>query len=158
MRKQQVLTVLALAGWVIACSSSVVRALEIKNPHPGQTFRYTLPGNQTETVLISSDNVFLDCGGASITNPRRDYSGIGIAVLNAKNVTIANCHVSGFDVGIVIEDSPHSTASSKVVNNKLFDNLLGLYIVDNSVPVHVLYNRIYHNSGVRTHFPKWPLI
>src|SRR5438132_14307230 len=131
MRRQQLLTVLALAGWAVACSSSVVRALEITNPNPNKRFFYTLTQNLTETVWIQSDNVYLNCNGHSITKPGAKYYGTGIAVLNAKNVTIAHCHVSGWLTGIGIERSPDSL----VLSNELFDNLSGLEIVDHSAPI-----------------------
>jgi Right handed beta helix region len=143
MRKQQLLTVLALAGWAVACSSSVVRALEITNPNPNKRFFYTLTQNLTETVWIQSDNVYLNCNGHSVTNPKPEvkYYGTGIAVLNARYVTIAHCHVSGWFTGIGIERSPDSL----VLSNELFDNGFGLDIVDHSAPISVLYNRIRDN-------------
>jgi parallel beta-helix repeat protein len=141
MRKQQLLTVLALIGWAVACSSSVVRALEIPNPNPLKHVYYKLTQDLTETVWIQSDNVHLNCDGHSITNPGDKYYGVGIAVLNAKNVTIAGCHISGWLTGISIERSPNS----QVVSNELFDNGSGLKITDNSAPVRILYNRIRNN-------------
>jgi parallel beta-helix repeat protein len=143
MRKQQLLTVLALAGWAMACSSSVVGALEITNPNPHKHFYFTLRENLTETVFIQSDNVHLNCNGHSITEPRHDFSGIGIAVLNAKNVTIANCHISGWLIGINIERSPNS----QVVSNELSNNGSGLSITDQSAPVRILRNEIRHNHA-----------
>ena len=97
--------------------------------NPNKHYYHTLTQDLTETVWIQSDNVHLNCNGHSITKPGERYYGVGIAVLNAKNVTITNCHISGWSTGVGTARSPNS----QVVSNELFfDNISGLDIEDNS--------------------------
>jgi parallel beta-helix repeat protein len=160
MRKQQFLTVLALAGWAVACSSAVVWAgdchldetqtsLRIFNLTPSQLCRITLSRNLRKSVDIWSSNVYLNCDGASITNPQREdlgafrvpYGSSGIDVLNSSNVTISKCHISGFTAGIVFDGSPNG----QVVGSELHNNSTGLVVIGRSAPSQILYNRIHDN-------------
>ncbi|TSC75925.1 MAG: Uncharacterized protein G01um101430_95 [Parcubacteria group bacterium Gr01-1014_30] len=74
----------------------------------------------TESVEISASNVTLDCAGHRITG---SGTGFGIYLNNKVGVTIKNCEVSSFSIGI------ESYQSSEVTfeNNDLFSNAVGLH-------------------------------
>jgi parallel beta-helix repeat protein len=59
----------------------------------------TLPANgqYQQPVVIMADNITLDCNGSTFTG-----TGVGVGILaqNRKNVTIRNCKVRGWDVGM----------------------------------------------------------
>ncbi len=61
----------------------------------------TLPpnGEYRQPVVIMADNLTFDCNGSTFVG-----SGIGVGILaqNRRNVTIRNCKVRGFDVGLYI--------------------------------------------------------
>jgi cysteine-rich repeat protein/parallel beta-helix repeat protein len=53
-------------------------------------------------IIIRAPNTTLDCDGASLSG---QGDGVGIYVQRSDNVTITNCRISNFDVGIFVEDS-----------------------------------------------------
>lgn len=61
----------------------------------------TLPpnGEYRQPIVIMADNVTLDCNGSTFIG---DGTGVGILVQNKKSVTIRNCKVRGFDVGLYV--------------------------------------------------------
>lgn len=61
----------------------------------------TLPpnGEYHQPVVIMADNVTLDCRGSTFIG---DGVGVGILIQNRKGVTIRNCKVRRFDVGMYV--------------------------------------------------------
>lgn len=61
----------------------------------------TLPpnGQYNQPIVIMADNVTLDCNGSTFVG---NGSGVGILIQNHKSVTIRNCKVRGFDVGMYV--------------------------------------------------------
>lgn len=61
----------------------------------------TLPPNAEyhQSVVIDSDNVTFDCKGSTFIG---DGIGVGILAQNKKSVTVRNCNVRGFDVGMYV--------------------------------------------------------
>lgn len=66
-------------------------------------------------ITIKRNGVTLDCNGAELNGDGRGY---GIYVYRARNVTIKNCRVRGFEVGIRLEDAANAALS----NNQLCGN------------------------------------
>src|SRR3990172_9164211 len=61
----------------------------------------TLPpnGEYRQAVVIMADNVTFDCNGSTFIG---DGTGVGMLIQNRKGVTIRNCKVRRFDVGMYV--------------------------------------------------------
>lgn len=61
----------------------------------------TLPpnGEYRQPIVIMADDITLDCNGSVVVG---NGIGVGILVQNRKNVTIRNCRVRGWDVGMYV--------------------------------------------------------
>jgi len=94
--------------------------------------------NGGDCILIYHDNVILDCrrftldGGSAVNS-------IGVKV-TADGVTVKNCMIEDFSIGIKLEDSDGST----VTNNTLTSNALGINLESGSE-----YNAITANTSVK---------
>jgi parallel beta-helix repeat protein len=110
---------------------------------PGE---YRLCGNITsdrtdQCILISSDNVTLDCLDYKIdgdlTSTSIEYAGIKID--NKENITIKNCEIINFSKGI----SGLNLEQSKIENNKIHDcTNLGIFL-QNPNYLTISNNKIY---------------
>ncbi len=82
----------------------------------------TLPpnGEYHQAVVIMADNVTLDCNGSTFIG---DRIGVGILIQGKSGVTIRNCKVRGFDVGMYV------VGGKKFVFEK--NDLSGNYVDDN---------------------------
>lgn len=60
-----------------------------------------LPPNKVyhQAVIIAASNLTLNCNGSTFTG---DGIGVGILIQSKNNVTIRNCNVHGFDVGMYV--------------------------------------------------------
>jgi len=67
------------------------------------------------TIIIKRSGITLNCNGAKITGEGR---GVGIMIFRSNNVSIKNCEVYGYEVGIKGEDSNNVT----LTNNRLCGN------------------------------------
>jgi len=76
-------------------------------------------GLNADCILISHDNVTLDCRGFMINGV--SDTGIGVNVI-ANDVTVKNCTIRNFSIGIKLENSDGST----VTKNTLTLNDLGI--------------------------------
>ncbi len=61
----------------------------------------TLPpnGQYRQAVIILADNITFDCNNSTFTG---DGTGVGILVQGRSGVTVRNCKVHGFDVGLYV--------------------------------------------------------
>jgi parallel beta-helix repeat protein/cysteine-rich repeat protein len=66
------------------------------------------------TITIAKNGVTLDCDGAVIIGEGR---GIGIYVLRSHNVTIKDCELRNYDIGIKIEDARNITLTGNYLCN-----------------------------------------
>lgn len=66
------------------------------------------------TITIARNGVTLDCDGAVLIGEGR---GIGIYVLRSNNVTIRDCEVRNYDIGIRIEDARNVTLEGNYLCN-----------------------------------------
>jgi parallel beta-helix repeat protein len=95
----------------------------------------------SSTALIAGvDDITIDCNGHSIIgNSNGDNTGIEINQLN--NVTVQNCHISGFEKGIYLDKG----GSHQIGNNELFNNYSGIWLAHYSSSPGSQYNNIYNN-------------
>ena len=121
----------------------------------------TLTEDINSSVIISANNITLDCGGHKIIGPGGQNNDTGIYLYGRNNVTVKNCAVEKFGRGIYIEHSVINTfikndisnngagiffmcsSSNKVSENNIFDNAMGLYISNICLASD---NLIYHNN------------
>ncbi len=79
-----------------------------------------------DCILISHSDVTLDCRGFTI-NGVTGTDSVGVRV-TADGVTVKNCIISNFEIGINLEDSDGST----VTKNTLTSNILGIVLESGS--------------------------
>ena len=71
------------------------------------------------TIIIKKSGITLDCNHAKLKGEGR---GVGIMVFRSHNVTIKNCEVYGYEVGIKGEDSNNVTLSgNRLCGNSIAD-------------------------------------
>lgn len=63
-------------------------------------------------IIIKASGVTLDCNGATLMGEGR---GVGIVNFRSNDVTIKNCRVRGYDVGIRIQDASNVTLQGNTV-------------------------------------------
>lgn len=91
----------------------------------------TLPpnGEYHQAVIIAADNVTLDCRASTFIGAG---SGVGILIQNRKGVTIRNCKVRAFDVGMyVVGGSKFAFENNDFSGNYVDDN----YAVEDLRPI-----------------------
>ncbi|MDN5781749.1 MAG: right-handed parallel beta-helix repeat-containing protein [Luteimonas sp.] len=96
-------------------------------------------------ISISANNVVLDCnhfklGGLAAGNGSRT---LGIAAFDRQNITVRNCNIRGFNIGILLSEG----SGHLVEHNRLDNNLItGIYLsaASNSI---VRENRVYDTGG-----------
>jgi len=96
--------------------------------------------------ITESANKIFDCQGNEIKVPQefiRSLSGSnGIYVSRSKNVTIKNCDVSGFWTGILFA----LTNDSKIINNTLSFNGIGISVAGFSYNNTIVNNKCFYNN------------
>ncbi|MDX1406166.1 MAG: right-handed parallel beta-helix repeat-containing protein [Woeseiaceae bacterium] len=100
----------------------------------------TLTENHYGNIVIVEDNVILDCEDFTVQG-QGSGSGVGILLNGRTGVTVTRCVVSGFDEGIVVENSHgnrinvntvrenfasgirlHSSQHNEITRNRVIDN------------------------------------
>ena len=80
-------------------------------------------------IVISGDDFVVDCNGAVLTGLKSD---VGVRVIRATNVTVANCSVVGHGRGFVVQNSSDVLLlDNNLVRNHVGVSLLGVF--DSSV-------------------------
>ena len=83
----------------------------------------TLTEDHNGQIQITADNVTLDCAGYKVIGPAApSESDVGIRVHFVSGVTVRNCDVSGFAVGIIL----WGTDGSTIEGNTTHDNVTGV--------------------------------
>jgi parallel beta-helix repeat protein len=72
-------------------------------------------------ILIKTDNVMLDCNGAIIRGTGLQ-DGQGIIIDHADGVTVKNCNILNYDVGVYVKEGNRNT----IVKNALLKNKIGV--------------------------------
>ncbi|MEM7814974.1 MAG: right-handed parallel beta-helix repeat-containing protein, partial [Candidatus Aenigmatarchaeota archaeon] len=65
--------------------------------------------------VIDSDDVTLDCNGYSIIG---NGSGVGVIAFEATNITVKDCHISNFTIGVAFD-----TVSLSLISNVIIDRV-----------------------------------
>jgi len=76
-------------------------------------------------ILVSGNDFLVDCNTAVIRGVKGS-SNIGLAVKNARNVTIKDCNVVTFENGMLLENVSHS----RIIGNNLLKNSVGIRLFD----------------------------
>ncbi|MCD4704480.1 right-handed parallel beta-helix repeat-containing protein, partial [bacterium] len=76
-------------------------------------------------LTIETDDIILDCNGHSITGDAIGYD-FGVFLDEVEGVTVKNCVISGFKKGISLEKGNNH----QILNNELFDNYGGIWLVE----------------------------
>jgi parallel beta-helix repeat protein len=102
---------------------------------------YNIPDSDDKgVIIIKSDNVVLDCNGATING---DGSGIGIYNNGFDNVILKNCNIKNYEFGIGAVHSSYSTVTS----NNISSNSYGIdmeYSSNNTLNSNNIYgNNLY---------------
>jgi parallel beta-helix repeat protein len=142
--KQQVLAplILTFASLISAPDCHAIRILQ-DNPTGGDCTLVgtwddagktcTLNQDVADTIQIDSSNTVLDCNGHQITyGPEASYAGVALAwVAGLTNVTVKNCDISGFTIGI--DCWPNGAISGfKAISNNVHDSEYGIYVGNSS--------------------------
>ena len=93
----------------------------------------TLTEDLSGRIRIIDDDVTLDCAGFRVVGPG---SGDGITIDNRTNVTVRNCHVSGFDEGIDV----FASTGVRLENNTVTGNSVNGIGVSSSTGGQVVGN------------------
>ena len=101
---------------------------------------YTLIGNVNDSVVVQRANIVLDGVGYTVQGTG---SGTGINVTGVSNVTIMNCIIKSFRVGIYLDVG----ANNGVVENNTIQNLQGA-LGEDAVGVYLKsnYSIIFNNT------------
>jgi parallel beta-helix repeat protein len=122
---------------------------------------YNIPDSDDQgVIIIKSDNVVLDCNGATING---DGSGIGIYNNGFDNVILKNCNIKNYEFGIGTVHSSYNTITSNNISNNSYgidmeyssnntlnsnnihsNSLYGIYMVYSSG--NALNNKIKNNG------------
>ena len=123
----------------------------------------TLSADFTGAIGIAADGVTLDCAGHTVMGPGVGFifhpSGepfvtIGILLEGRTNVTIKNCHVTGFGWGFALDGSDGNTLQGNTADGNIFEGFdlrasNGNTLTDNTAND---INDIAHGSGGGTGF------
>jgi nitrous oxidase accessory protein len=105
-----VLATVALAGMPQAASAADLTI----------TSNTTLTADHRGSIIIGSNGITLDCAGHSITGP--GFAGLDIR--NVTGVTVKNCHISGFDLGVFVYSAPANRLENNVVSGSSHDGIV----------------------------------
>jgi parallel beta-helix repeat protein len=104
----------------------------------------TLIQNHNGEIDIGADNVTLDCAGHSVTG---NGSGTGINVDGRTGVTVRRCHVSGFEIGIVLGSSSFNIIDGNWVHDNVLPGGLSIGILLSGSPDNKISNNVVTGNG-----------
>jgi parallel beta-helix repeat protein len=116
-----VIALLALAPGVIAECEAAFDLMQITKDTTLCNKAYDVPSG----ITIRTDNVVLDCNGAIIRGTAVQ-DGQGIIIDNADSVTVKNCNILNYDVGIYVKDANRNT----IIQNALLKNKIGVRMLN----------------------------
>ena len=91
-------------------------------------------------VTIGADNITLDCSGSTLIGGGQVY---GIYNNDYDNVTIKNCIVKNYSIGIYLESN---SSNNKIINNTVYSNSHAGISLESSPSNYIRDNLIYNNS------------
>jgi hypothetical protein len=86
------------------------------------------PHNYPQGLNITRDNIVLDCMTSVLHGA---YQNAGLVLINRRNVTIKNCQIANYDIGMLISKSSQIT----IINANFIHNKIGLKVIDSSAIV-----------------------
>jgi parallel beta-helix repeat protein len=101
--------------------------------------RYTFMNNITGFIFVQRDNIFIDGNGFWLQG---NGDGYGFDLTSRSNVTITNCTIASFLIGVHV----YFSSDMFLLNNHVKSNVNGLQII-NSNGSYVLDNSFTHNGG-----------
>ncbi len=104
----------------------------------------TLIQNHNGEIDIGADNVILDCAGHSVTGKG---SGTGINVDGRTGVTVRRCHVSGFELGVVLSSSSSNIIDGNWVQENGLPGGLSIGILLTGSPDNKISNNAVTGNG-----------
>ena len=120
------LALLAIAPIKIQSASAVIYLPENCNTYGTwneETKTCVLNQDLDEGVEIKDNDITLDCNGHSITGSSISY-GRGLNLNNKSGVTVANCTIKKFSVGIRL----YLSDNNNLINNTVSNNFEGIYL------------------------------
>lgn len=114
---------LSLIPSVLAVSRSCTTVLD--PPRISQSTRLCANNYARAGISITADNVMLDCGTGVL---KGDFKNAGIIIQNRKNITLKDCQVANYDVGILVKNSN----GVRILNANLIRNMVGIKLIDSS--------------------------
>ena len=121
---------------------------QVPGPATTGTLNITLtpPSSKTTTasIDIGADNITLDCAGHSVTG---NGSGTGINVDGRTGVTVRRCHVSGFEIGIVLSSSSFNIIDGNWVHDNVLPGGLSIGIGLWGSPDNKISNNVVTGNG-----------
>lgn len=108
---------------VIAQNTTCTHTLDL--PRISQNTRLCTDTYDHKGISIVADNVVFDCGFGVL---RGRFQGTGIEIINRKNVTIINCHITQYNAGILVQNSSDIT----IMQTNLMRNNIGVKLLDSA--------------------------
>ncbi len=104
---------------------------------------YFLPGIDISAIIIGADNVVLDCNGASLIGSQDGR--FGIYSYGHDHLTIKNCHIEDYRMGIFLSSGVNSLNYNKIKNNAIFGygggyGIKGMRFVDSEISINHISN------------------
>jgi parallel beta-helix repeat protein len=128
--------------------SSCGQILSVPPSHGGYILNSNLVCNTSNGITITGDNVNLDCQNYKISGPGTLSSGsVGILIDSAQGVTIQNCSVTQFELGMNLI----GTNQTIVQNNGIWETGSGMNLINsnqNNINNNLFYNNFYSEGGV----------
>ncbi len=115
--------VLLLVPPVLAASRTCTHSLD--PPRIDQSTRLCADNYYSAGISITADSIILDCGTGVL---KGNFKNAGITIQGRKHITIKNCQIANYDVGILIKNSQDIT----ILDASLLRNLIGIKIIDSS--------------------------
>ncbi len=83
------------------------------------------PHNFPNGINITADNIIVDCGTSVFHG---SFENAGFVIIDRTNITIQNCQIANYDIGMLIKNSNQIT----ILNSNLIRNHIGLKLINSS--------------------------
>ncbi len=92
----------------------------------------------THGLIVSADNVVIDCNGFTISGNGPGSTKFGIFINGFHNIEIKNCNIESFQKGIVIVKSNNSNIHHNNILNNLQQGIYGTSLFSNIISSNVI--------------------
>ncbi|MGK0209499.1 MAG: parallel beta-helix repeat protein [Patescibacteria group bacterium] len=108
-------------------------------------------GSSTNGFDITGDNLVVDCGGY-LLNGTGGTGAYGINITGRSGVTIQNCNVQNFSMGIYVKDSTNITIKNFINKENLYNGIFFLNVtnslITNGSILENNFNENYEQGGI----------